>query len=535
MKELNVRDYTIICVAFYLLGVFTVISTNVFYNSSRIMRILFPWVIFFTFLVIKFLSKKFHKFKVVFRIFSISSFCFLVGLWRAYYVDSIKKNDFLNFENKSVWITGVVKEDPVVTKSKTKLETVVTTAKIRFNGREYSSKNNIIIYGDLSHKDFKKVEYKDKITCFVKLVKPNEAAFPGAFDFKKYLKQKSVYMIGFCDEIQKSENVPSKYFISNFGVKLRKKILEFENKIDGDDEKALWRGILLGDQNKITPIFREKISKSGMSHIISFSGIKISIFLSIISILIGNLKIKRKLLHALFIIFLLIIGVACRSTPSVMNSIIINTIFLSSIFFDKQSDSINSILLSVGILTFYNPFVIQNVGLILSVTSSLSIRCFGNKLKHKFNFLKKIPKIGIILRDAIAINISLFIGTSYFIAKTFNVFSIWMLVNNIFITFIISYVFGISLILIFINHFLGAFSKSLCLLNFPLKWIVEFINRLSEVKCYWQVPSPNKFVAILYLIGLTALYYYLNQEKISEKIEKDEKNGKKSLAFSQQN
>ncbi|MDR1392151.1 MAG: ComEC family competence protein [Clostridiales bacterium] len=493
-----------------MLGIF-IFTTKILKNDySKILLILFVSFSLILCLV---------TYKISFKMFLFINLLFLAfsfGFYKMYYVDELKDLDFLNFENKYVWIVGKIIEIPKLTNAKEKYEYTINVYEVSYNDIKYFVNNKIILYTPANQKEF---YYGDFIKCFTKLTKPAQENFSNGFSHRNYLKQKSVYLLSFCDKVEKlnyKNKIPN---IVKIGLNVRKKIIDISEKAFNNNQlSAIVEGILIGEQSKVNQNFREKILKSGMIHLITFSGIKISIFLFISNFFINKFCLNNKFINILNLFIVLVIGVVCKNTPAVKYAILINIVHIASFFFKREPDRLNTLFVCAGILLIYNPFILQNIGFIFSFCSSLSIVIFKEKIKAKLMILQKIPKIGNFLSDALAMNFSVILGTLYFTVYFFNVFPIFAIVSNLFITFIIYYVFIIGILMLTFSCHCSYFSKILSFfISFPIKIINYFINEFSHFKAFsLELPKPNKSLFFAYLFALFMFYRFLSKEKSLE-------------------
>ena len=153
-------------------------------------------------------------------------------------------------------------------------------------------------------------------------------------------------------------------------------------------------------------------------------------------------------------------------SPSVTRAGIMGIIMLFSKIIYKKNDIYTSIAISLFIMLIYNPFLIQNLGLLLSYGGVIGIITFNksilrfldniqikNKL-YKYKIRPKIKKYIDKIKEIISISISVQIFILPIILCNLNTFNPYFLISNLIINIIIGPILILGffyIILILIN------------------------------------------------------------------------------------
>lgn len=172
--------------------------------------------------------------------------------------------------------------------------------------------------------------------------------------------------------------------------RLRRYIAAEGEKNFSGDTLALYNAVLLGNKTLLSDEVTENLRTAGLSHIAVVSGMHISIMLSVIMLLINALMGKRRAGNALAIAAIVFITAVTGAGASVVRACIMCVIYQLSQIVYKESDSLNSLGAAAFIMMFYNPYIIDSAGFVLSVLSTLGIILYGGSLTA---FLRKaLPK-----------------------------------------------------------------------------------------------------------------------------------------------
>ena len=224
--------------------------------------------------------------------------------------------------------------------------------------------------------------YGDKIKVTATFNKPNKARNSGGFDYSVYLKSKKIYgsfKVEKILEVEKAKRVP----LIN---KIQEHIKETFNKNLKNSPLAI--GLLLGIRDNISEDVQDDFKNANLTHMLAISGAHFSYVILIVSFICKKLKNKRLqqfILIGAIIFFMNLTG----NTPSVVRAGIMSILLILSSILKRQNDIYTNISTSLLIQIINNPYVIFDVGLILSYSGVIGIVTFNK-------FFSKIIKNKII-------------------------------------------------------------------------------------------------------------------------------------------
>ncbi len=279
-------------------------------------------------------------------------------------------------------------------------------------------------------------------------------------------------------EVTPAEQRPVYFYF----VKLRQNIRgALYSELD-KDTADLASAVLLGDNNFSEETY-EVLRRAGLTHMVVVSGLHLSIITMLYSKSIGRLA-KNKYINALITVLIVLFFLCLTGFgKSSIRAAIMLFVLIASKLFKREGDSLNSLGFA-AILLCINPYIVGDVGVLLSFSATFGIVVFGKPL---YEFLTKKLK-PTYESDHKCINKFLRFIASLF-ATTFTAVMCTLPVNVLF--------FGrVSLVQIFAN-----------LIVIPLvQWFMLF-SALCAVPSYISVPFlKDLFSYIADFIGKAMLY-----------------------------
>lgn len=407
-------------------------------------------------------------------------------------------------------------------------ESIKTIATVVSNGKdkEYKTVYKIKIDNqdtylllDVNKKMNVTLEYGNKIKIEGTYREPSEQTNYKGFDYKEYLKTQKVYGTLKADKIEiveeNSGNEILKFCNDIFLI-----IKERVKQVLPEKVNELFLGIMLGYTDELDEEIKQSFQDNNISHILAVSGMHISYIVigvfSTLKAIIGKQKAR------IFTILILIIYSAITGfAPSVVRATIMGILSLTAVLINRKNDIWTSISCSLLIILIYNPFLITNVGVLLSYAGTIGIIVFNKnttsilerirfkdkKYKHKSN--KKLRKIINILKENLSITISAQILIMPITILYFNVTGISFFIVNLIVSLIIVPIVILGFLAIIISIISIELLKIISVFITPLLQILisisEIGNKLPLNKIY--LSTPNYFQVIIYYFLIFILNY----------------------------
>ncbi|HZK01625.1 MAG TPA: DNA internalization-related competence protein ComEC/Rec2 [Anaerovoracaceae bacterium] len=202
-----------------------------------------------------------------------------------------------------------------------------------------------------------------KVRIKGKFALPAVARNPGLFDYRLHLKTRRI--IGIINADDSNVMVIGKRpMLAAAPGKLKAKFVAILDRRMDEDSKALLIGLLFGDKTMISEDIYENFQRNGCGHILSVSGIHVSIVYVYISRIFSN---RRNLIGSCCALVLLVFYAALAEfSPSVMRAVTMIAIHIVSVHLHRRYDLLCCISLSALIQLLLNPYHLFGIGFQLS-------------------------------------------------------------------------------------------------------------------------------------------------------------------------
>jgi competence protein ComEC len=308
--------------------------------------------------------------------------------------------------------------------------------------------------------------YNSGDTLILSPIKVNEiknSRNPFAFNFKQFQNLKGIAHQAYCNNDQ-----------IIYLPKLKRSHIEkvqqyahqiFETNLKDTQTLALFKAMILGDEQLIDQEDRNIYSHTGVIHIVSISGAHIAtLFLAIHFVFTRIFKIKKKWLLAILSLSIIwgYIFLAEMSTPAIRAALMFSFIQLS-IIMNRKHNMYNVVLSSALIILIFNPNAIFEIGFQLSYIAVLSILLFT---KHIQNIWKPQNKVLQWLWTSVAVCLSVEILIAPLVAFYFHQFPVLFLPANIIASVFMGALLGIGFVMLVLS---------------PFTFIVNILGRIADV------------------------------------------------------
>lgn len=263
----------------------------------------------------------------------------------------------------------------------------------------------------------------------------------------------------------------------------------------GKEKAALVMGVCFGDSGYIEKTQKEDFKKLGISHVISVSGLHMSIVYKVLETVIGY---KIALLFSFgYMIF------TGGQSSTIRAFIMIFILKIASKVY-KKYDSLSSLSLAAIILLIFRPFYILDIGFMLSFLCVLGIIVFNKKMKKVFY---KLPST---LNESFSLSISSQIFSTPYAVVALKTFSLGFLFSNL----LLLPLYTVVVVLGNMGLVCSAFYQLFNLINyglFTVLMIIEFIQKvlgrlLPEMIYFSYIESLVVFGLYLCYLGIKKGY-----------------------------
>lgn len=357
------------------------------------------------------------------------------------------------------------------------------------------------------------LEYGDKIEFTGKYIRPETQRNYKGYDYSNYLKQLKIYGTIKATNVKLEGKKRANYFFQ-VANDISTKIISKTKKLLDKDTSSVLLGLILGYKVDIEEEKQENFKNAGMAHVLAVSGMHVTYVILGISILLKNVLGKRK--NYIFCIFILIFYMFITNfSPSITRAGIMGIIMIFSKVIYRKNDIYTSISISLLLMLIYNPFLIQNLGLLLSYGGVVGIVILNKtiltalkniRIKNKTYKYFIRPKIQTQLdkiKEIISISISVQIFILPIIINNLNTFNPYFLISNLILSLLIGTIVIIGflfIIIILIDTKLAIIFSKIVKIGIQILIFISKIGELPYSKIY--LPTQSLFSIITYYILL---------------------------------
>lgn len=427
---------------------------------------------------------------------------FIFGVIHTSFFNSNKTNNLRHLTGKNMTVTGrIVKVFDKDNEYYDYYEFEISDITIKNNSELSNGKEKVKLslkkYGQRSRCE--KYNYGDVLTLRAALGEISKPLGEGETNYNASNKADGIFF-ELAGEYDGSEFVCSKinYFsIHDLAMIVRKYCISAIDKHFSGDDASLLKGILLSEKT-FTDEHYTRLSDSGMVHITVASGLHTGCVFAMITWLCFALKIKKKWTYLIAGLSLWIFAFLQAMTPSIVRAVIMLCFYMFSQLVSRDYDKEHILYITAFIMLLANPYIIFDLGFILSFASVLGIALFADIINEYLLRIVKIKK----LASAISVTLSVQILLLPILAYYFNVISVYSLLANLLIVPFITPVLAIGFLFIL---FSGAGSIVPICIAFVLKIFIKYINGVIYFVTVLPFAKINVFSANVLSMGI----YYL--------------------------
>lgn len=430
----------------YCLGILIVLQTTISLNIHTTRFVVFPVV------VLAFLFQKFHKpstlLKKTLFILSVNIFLFFLAFESCYlYNDKNNPNHYSYFlKSQPQRFLASIDEIPVISDKYVKLYVKVNAIESDTNWN-YTEGKTIVYVKNSPSSSFSLGNVLLLNAKFSYLTKPKN---PNEFDYKSYLESKNIFHTVFSDNATTHIiSTPESININQIGIYIKSRLVSIL-RYSGLSQEAfsICSALLVGYDDEIDSDIMQSFSHSGTLHILSVSGMHTGVLYAVLIFLFSlfdKYDNYKKTKFAFVMLFLWLFVLVTGFSPSILRAAIMLTFVLFGKTFYKQGNSYNTLLLSAFIILLFNPYLIKDVGFLLSYCAVFGIMYLYPKLQKLYVFKNNILQAS---WSGVLMSVSATLFTLPISLYFFHQFPLWFMISNMIIIPISLLIMGASALLL---------------------------------------------------------------------------------------
>lgn len=494
----------------------------VFYSKLTIpLWILFSLILIFSILIITLSIFRKYSNRWINGIFLVLTILLIGITYTQLFIDQGKSPSGLSGNKKQTFIASII-ESPV--EKTNSIKTIVHINSYFASDNSWKRSDTKAVIHIQKNEQAKELQYGDKIAISSFLNEPSQANNPHAFDYKRYLSIKNIYLqsyvhTGNWTKIAERTGSP----IIHIATDIRQKFLKIFADANMDIQQyGIIAAILLGYDDELDPELSRSYSASGVSHILCVSGMHVGIIFMIFSFLLQFLD-KNKFQRTIrtFILLLTIWLYACITglAPSVMRAATMFSFVAIAGVINRRTNSYNSLMASMLFLLCINPLIILELGFQFSYLAVLGI-VWLQKAVH--SLYRPKTKVGDHVWNIIAVSLVAQLFTAPLAILYFHQFPNYFLLANIIVITLTPVIVGFGIAVLVFSFWAFAYKY----LSLGLMYLIKFMNWsiLTIEKLPYSLTenihfSPLEVIFIyVFIILLAFAFKYKNKQYLFQAI-----------------
>lgn len=338
-------------------------------------------------------------------------------------------------------------------------------------------------------------------------------------EYRLYDYSNSIYATASIVELEKTGDSNGFYKMAG---NIRAYVKETVSSLFSGDTAGLLVALTTGDKTLLSDEFSENVKTTGISHVIVVSGMHLSIIMMAVFWCVDRMFYNKYIRSLLSVAAVVLISAVCGFTMSISRAGVMFVIAGLAPLFNRENDSLSSLLTAVTSVLIGTPFAIFNVSFQLSVLSTLAIiwtvPFYYRVITERFNISSKIVKT---LLSAVLCSVFAIIFTLPVTIKTFGYISVVSPITNLVISYpvMIALILNIVVLIISVMPIVKIFGELLLWISgLCSRFIVLSANALAELPITVAVLPQNAFwwslIVISAVIGY--MYFYKLKKKRSD-------------------
>jgi len=296
--------------------------------------------------------------------------------------------------------------------------------------------------------------------------------------------------------VEHADKTPLRYIPLHFSLFLRETLTD---RFEGD-QGGLVAALLSGSKAEMSRPFRNALSLSGTSHVTAVSGMHVGLIAALMLYLLGR---RYGLLAAVPV--MVFFGMATGLNPPVLRALLMAIVSLGSYWFDRENDTITSIMASLLLILLVDPLAVLSVSLQLSFASVLGIVLMNEPISRTITsylpvqWTEKQPVQNII--TAVSVSLAASIGAMPVSAVYFTRLSIIAPLTNLAVLWLVPIIMGLGAVFVALA-LLWPFAAQI------LSWTLELCLRLFIVLTDGFAKLPFSTISSREMLPLAAVLLF---------------------------
>lgn len=342
----------------------------------------------------------------------------------------------------------------------------------------------------------------------------NKSAFnPFQFDYGRYLENQEIYA-----QCYASNKVILKTGFENDIVSLlsnyRERLIQkMKSSFRSKDNLSVFKALLLGQQQDISPDIVKDYQHAGAVHILSVSGLHVGFIMLFIQALLkpfpNNSKGKFfKLISILVALF--IFCILAGMSPSVIRSVVMFSFLAVGLYLKRTVNIYHTILISLFLILVFKPSFLYDIGFQLSYLALFFIVWLQPIFLSIWNPKQKLIRY---IWEIVTVSFAAQIGTLPVSLYYFHQFPSLFFVTNVLILFLVGIIMIVGVILLITTMILPSSFFLVQLVEWLIQALNFIIHKVASLEDFVikDITFNQLLLGTLYLSIFSIVFYFKNK------------------------
>ena len=294
----------------------------------------------------------------------------------------------------------------------------------------------------------------DRVACLARLKEIRNFNNPGGFNYRRYLAFREIFA---------SASVSRKSFVIRlhpgkncwFGLGIEpsrqavSRLIDSATAEEPEEVRGIIKALLIGDRSEVSQKIRDIFNRIGTAHLLAISGLHIGIVATIAflafrfilarsqRVLLAAWSTKGAALLSLFPV--LFYGFLAGMSPATQRAVIMVTVFLMALLFERERDTINTLALAALVILIISPTALFEISFQLSFAAVFAILYMMEHIPFVIELRRGLPTVYKRLVLFLLVSAAAILGTLPITLYYFNQTSLIGILTNCFMVPLIGF------------------------------------------------------------------------------------------------
>ncbi len=341
------------------------------------------------------------------------------------------------------------------------------------------------------------------VTANASVYVPGVVRNPGGFDFRAYLMQRGAYLAASVYDPWEISGQPKLGFLP--WTQRTRVALSARMDTAYRDLAPLVRGIVLGDRVDLSVEEQQAFRRSGLSHLLSVSGLHVGFVAGTLMWLLAKLKTGSFLRVAILAVALAAYCLLTGAPDSMIRASVMMLVLQAAILARRPYDTLSAIAAVFWVMLLADPFNLRDAGFMLSFGAVTGIALLQKPIAWLLKFLPKF------LRDTLSLTLAATIGTMPLVAVYFGELQLMGLVTNLVAVPLTGFITILGLLAMLLDVVCTSVAYPL---QIGIYWLAALLQRISRLGASipfatLRVPSPTGYAVAGCFVAMALVSRYV--------------------------